>query len=364
MVRFIGYRTKLTVSAVLIVVTNLIGAANADFVFGTSTVLGPPVNGSSDDASQIMSPNGLELYFDSSRAGYNLWTAGRAEVSDPWGEPERLWFTFDTPAIDFGPSLSADGLRLYYSSNRDGPFNVWISERESISDPWGEPMNIGPVVSSSAGDFGPCVSADGLELFFGSPRPGGSGDVDLWVTKRETMDEPWNEPVNLGDAVNSPAGDNSPFVSADGLLLLFESNRPGGHGDYDIWFTRRTTRDDDWGPAVNLGPPVNSARTEYLPGISPDGKLLDFVIVDHPDGYGGSDIWQAPIEPVVDFDGDGAVDGVDIDIMVDCWGTDNSLCDIGPMPWGDGVVDVEDLIILVEHMVEAKAAIDDVNNVE
>jgi Tol biopolymer transport system component len=364
MVQLDGSRIRLAVSAVLALFTILIGTANADYVFGTPAVLGPPVNSAADDASQVMSPDGLELYFDSGRAGYNVWVAKRATASDPWGEPERLWFTVDTPAIDFGPSLSADGLTLYYSSNRGGPFNTWIATRETISDPWGAPVNIGPPVSSSAGDFGPCISADGLELFFGSPRPGGSGDTDLWVTKRETIHDPWREPVNLGVAVNSPAGDNSPIISADGLLLFFESNRAGGHGDFDIWFTRRTTPDDDWGPAVNLGPPVNSARTEFLPGISPDGSRFDFVIANHPDGYGGYDIWQVVIEPVVDFDGNGAVDAVDIDIMIDCWGTDEPLCDIGPTPWGDGVVDVEDLIVLVEHMVTARADVEDTSAVE
>ena len=64
------------------------------------------------------------------------------------------------------------------------------------------------------------------------------------------------------------------------------------------------------------------------------------------------DLWQAPIIPIVDLNSDGIVDSADMVIMVDNWGTDNSLCDIGPMPWGDGVVDVEDLIVLAEHLFE------------
>jgi hypothetical protein len=56
--------------------------------------------------------------------------------------------------------------------------------------------------------------------------------------------------------------------------------------------------------------------------------------------------------PIVDFNGDGIVDAEDLCIMVDYWGTDEPLCDIGPMPWGDGVVDVEDLIVLAEHLFE------------
>ena len=65
-----------------------------------------------------------------------------------------------------------------------------------------------------------------------------------------------------------------------------------------------------------------------------------------------STIWETRISPIVDLNGDGIVDAVDMCIMVDYWGTDNPLCDIGPMPWGDGIVDVQDLIVLAEHLFE------------
>ncbi len=58
------------------------------------------------------------------------------------------------------------------------------------------------------------------------------------------------------------------------------------------------------------------------------------------------------IIPVVDLNGDGIVDSADMCIMVDHWGTDEPLCDIGPMPWGDGIVNVQDLIVLAEHLFE------------
>jgi hypothetical protein len=63
-------------------------------------------------------------------------------------------------------------------------------------------------------------------------------------------------------------------------------------------------------------------------------------------------MWQAPIIPIVDFNGDGIVDALDMCIMVDHWGENYSLCDIGPTPLGDGIVDVEDLIVLAEHLFE------------
>jgi predicted secreted protein len=342
---------KAILVALVLVFYIVVKVVNADYTFGTPTIVELPVNSSSDDGSKTMSPDGLELYFDSGRSGWDLWVTRRATVSDPWGEAERLWFTLDTAAIDFGPNLSYDGLALYFSSNRGGAFHIWVTTRATVLDSWAEPVNLGSTVNKGSFDgLGPHISADGLELFFGSNRPGGSGGTDLWVTKRETIDDPWGEPINLGANVNSAAHDNSPVISSDGLLLFFESRRSGGYGDYDIWVTRRTAINDNWGPAQNLGPPINTSLTEYLPGISPDGRLFDFNIVDHPNGFGGYDIWQASIEPVVDLNSDGIVDGEDLKIIADHWGTDNSLCDIGPMPWGDGVVDVQDLIVIAEYL--------------
>jgi hypothetical protein len=164
--------------------------------------------------------------------------------------------------------------------------------------------------------------------------------------------------MNLGPVVNSSASESLVFLSSDGLLLFFSEDygnpiRPGGLGNYDMWVTRRASVSAPWGTPVNLGPIVNSSSHDMFPRITPDGSTLYFSS-ERPGGYGGitGDAYQASIIPIVDLNNDGIVDSADMVIMVDHWGTDNSLCDIGPMPWGDGIVDVEDLIVLAEHLFE------------
>ncbi|MHC4507478.1 MAG: LamG-like jellyroll fold domain-containing protein [Planctomycetota bacterium] len=332
------------------------GVTNADFTFGKPIILGPPINSSRNEGATCLSCDGLELYIDSDwpagHGRWDLWVVSRTTRNDPWGVPVNLGSSVNGPAIDYGPSISADGLELYFTSNRSGSFAIWVTKRATVFDPWGQAVNLGPAVNASGFDIGATISADGLELFFCSTRPGGSGVEDLWVAKRETAHDPWGVPTNLGAAVNSPAVDNSPVISADGLLLFFESNRSGGYGDFDIWFTRRTSTNDNWGPATNLGPPVNTASIESVPGIAPDGKQFYFLSTNRPGGLGGYDTWQTSIDPIVDLDADGIVDSADMCIIVDNWNTDNSLCDIGPMPWGDGVVNVEDLKVIAEHLFE------------
>ena len=216
----------------------------------------------------------------------------------------------------------------------------------------GTPINLGPTVNSSSRDAGPSISADGLWLFFASERPGGSGGRDLYVTTRATTDDEWGTPVNLGPTVNSSSNDTTPDISTDGLCLFFGSRRPGGSGGSDLWFTRRASTSSPWEPPVWLGPTINSSYREHNPCISADGSTL-YLISDWPGSIGNTDLWQAPIIPIVDLNGDGIVDSADMCIIVDHWGTDYPLCDIGPMPWGDGVVDVQDLIVIAEHLFEA-----------
>jgi Tol biopolymer transport system component len=214
-------------------------------------------------------------------------------------------------------------------------------------------VNLGSPVNTSFRDSIPNISADGLSLFFASNRPGGFGDqYDLWITTRETINDPWSEPVNLGSTVNSSYYEEEPCISADGLALFFSSERPPGeYLSGDIWVATRPTTNDEWGEPVNLGQNVNTSYVDTAPDISADGSILYFHS-DRAGGSGGRDLWQVSIEPVVDLNGDGIVDSADMCIMVDHWGTDDSLCDIGPMPWGDGIVDVQDLIVLAEHLFE------------
>ncbi len=345
--------------AILVLALGLIASvAKADFTFGEPTNLGPTVNTSSDDGLGCLSSDGLEMYFDSGRSGgsgsYDLWVTTRPTVSDPWGAPVNLGPTVNSSAWEALPSISSNGLSLFFESPRpggSGGWDLWVTTRATTDDDWSAPVNLGPMVNSSSNDATPSISADGLSLFFESTRPGGYGSFDILVTTRTTPDADWSAPVNLGATVNSSAKDGVPIISADGLSLFFQSDRPGGSGGTDLWVTTRANVSDPWGTPVNLGQTVNSSASDAPGSILADGSIL-FFSSKRPGGLGGWDIWQAPILPVVDFNGDGIVDCADMCIMVDHWGTDEPLCDIGPMPWGDGIVDVQDLIVLAEHLFE------------
>lgn len=92
--------------------------------------------------------------------------------------------------------------------------------------------------------------------------------------------------------------------------------------------------------------------SENYQKISVDGRTLYFSTEELAAGVGSYDQWQVSIDPVVNLNSDGIIDAADMCIIVDNWGTDNQLFDVGPTPWGDGVVDVQDLIVLAEYLFE------------
>jgi hypothetical protein len=100
---------------------------------------------------------------------------------------------------------------------------------------------------------------------------------------------------------------------------------------------------------MNLGPMVNGSANDQGPSISVDGSILYFFST-RSGGSGDFDLWQVSILPVVDFNSDGIVDSSDVVMMLDYWHTDEPLYDIAPMPFGDGIVDVKDLVLLAEHL--------------
>jgi len=267
----------------------------------TPTNLGPVVNSSAEDSTPSISADGLSLYFSSKRSGEwaDLWVTTRPTVSDPWDPPVNLGPPINSASTEDTPSISADGLTLYFSSYRpSGKMDIWIATRQTTDDEWGAPVNLGPTINSSALDWSPSISADGLELFMHSDRPSSYGGDELWVARRETTNDEWGSPVNLGPTVNSRSLDATPSISADGLLLFFQSNRPGGYGGpVDIWVTSRPTTYADWGTPVNLGPVINSSHFDGNPTISADGSTLYFVS-NRSDGHGDLDLWQVSITPM------------------------------------------------------------------
>jgi Tol biopolymer transport system component len=270
------------------------------FEFGPPINLGSVINSPAFDGGPSISGDGLALFLTSERpggaGGGDIWVARRARLTDPFGAPENLGTGVNTPANEFAPSISADGLALYFDSDRPGglgAFDIWVATRASVAEPFGVAQNLGPSVNSASSDGLPSISADGRSLYFASRRTGGVGEMDLWVARRETAAKPFARAEHLGRTLNSPQYDGEPSISADGLNLFLASDRPGTRGQRDLWVASRSNLSSAFGRPRNLGPPVNTSSQEVRPSISVDGSTL-FFMSDRPGGSGHIDLWQAP----------------------------------------------------------------------
>ena len=341
-----GYRMRLMLTGFAAAIVFVAGGrGRAEIIMGEPTNLGLMINDATDTQECDISHDGLELYFSSQRPGgygrKDIWVTRRETLNNPWQEPINLGLAVNGPVAEVEPAISPNGLELYFRWWDE--WNLRVCTRASKDDPWSSPIIVGSPIGYDA--WSPDISSDGLSLYFASSR-GEYGQHDIWVATRTTIYDPWGEPVTLGSNVNSSGIDSFPSISTDGLTLFF------GRGGTTMWATRRKSIDDDWEPAVKLGFIYPAGGYIYGPVLSADGSTLYFSANSNWGGFGNDDFWQVEFIPIVDFNGDGIVDSLDMCIMVDNWHTENTLCDIAPLPFGDGIVDVQDLIVLAEHLFE------------
>jgi len=267
--------------------------SSPDFEWTTPENLGPVINSSHFDEHPELSPNGLRLWFS---GGGELWVTRRASLDAPWQKKISAGGQINDPASwDSEPTLSADGLTLIFCSERgisSKDANLWMCTRSKISDSFSRPVKMGGDVNSPEWDTSPVLSADGLTLIFSSGRSGGSGDFDLWQATRAKTSDEFGNVTNLGPVVNSPTRDASAHLSSDGLVLLLESVRDGGAGRTDLYFCTRPSKDAPFGEPVSLGPVINTEHDEQAPCLSSDGQTLMFYS-NRPGGHGEADIWMS-----------------------------------------------------------------------
>jgi hypothetical protein len=224
-----------------------------------------------------------------------------ADVEDQyseWGEQVNLGEVVNTAVFaEIAPCVSRDGLSLYFFSDRPGGYgdnDLYVSQRASVDDAWGPPQNLGSIINSEYNDSGAWLTIDGHQLYFTSNRPGGFGGLDLYVSRRHNKrdDFAWQTPVNLGSGVNTSADELGTSYFEDDktgtITLYFGSNRPGGMGGDDL-YASTLQPDETFGPAM-LVEELSSPYLDRLPGIRRDG--LEMIITSgRPGGFGFFDLW-------------------------------------------------------------------------
>lgn len=186
-----------------------------------------------------------------------------------WSEPKSISESINTLGHDACVGLSADGTQmfLFKSTVKDGG-----DLYESFYDgkDWSVPKSLGEVINTKYWEGSATISADGLTLYFTSDRPGGFGGKDIYKSVK-AADGKWGKPVNLGAAINTKYDEDSPFIHPDDVSFYFSSNGHNSIGGYDIFKSNLT--DGTFSIPQNLGSPVNTPGNEIYYVVNASGQV-------------------------------------------------------------------------------------------
>jgi hypothetical protein len=221
--------------------------------WGAPQLLGTAVNTTCHEQTPTLSIDGHWLYFARDCGGFgrqDIFLSRRRDKRDDlgWEPPVNLGPGVNTAFNESGPSVFEDEetgtITLYFSSDQRSP-----GSEDIFASTFQEDATFGPAVlvdelSSSDRDARPSITKDGLTMYFDSNRPGslvGSSPVavDLWVSTRASISAPWSTPESLGPVFNSPTVDARPVLSFDGTELYFRSTRGDVPVPNDLYVSTR-----------------------------------------------------------------------------------------------------------------------------
>jgi hypothetical protein len=199
---------------------------------------------------------------------------------------ENMGELFNDEKSNFNPLISADGKSFAYMVSLKFYDAVMFSRIENGK--WSAPINITPDLQSDGDFYISCLSADGKQLYLSKDDDYNS---DIYVS---TFDGAvWSKTVKLDKNINTRYWESHGFVSESGTQLIFASDRPGGFGGLDLYISQRVN--GNWGPAVNLGPQINTPFNEDRPFLVNNGKTLIFSSQGHQ-GIGGYDLFRTDLQ--------------------------------------------------------------------
>lgn len=206
--------------------------------------------------------------------------------------PESLGPGVNTELPEYLPSITADGERLVFVRVVGRQEDFFLSWKQNGQ--WQQAIPLENINHPQLSEGAQSIAANGKAIVFTAcERKGGLGRCDLYIT--EMKNGQWQPARNLGAPVNTRGWESQPSLSADGNTLYFVSDRPGGEGLIDIWYSQRDAA-GNWQEPQNLGPVINTPEREQAPFIHPDGQTLYFMSDGHP-SLGGFDLYLSRRQP-------------------------------------------------------------------
>lgn len=172
---------------------------------------------------------------------------------DSWSTPTDITLEASMGTDCHTTSLNNDGTELYLFKNDDYDGNIYMTRL--VSGKWSAIEKLNRNINTKFYESHAAISSDGAKLYFTSNREGGLGELDLWMSEKDNTGD-WGIPANLGNVVNTPYNEESPFISGDGTTLTFSSEGHSSMGGYDIFLSKLAA--GQWTSPVNIGYPLST----------------------------------------------------------------------------------------------------------
>jgi len=229
----------------------------------TAENLGLPVNTPQSEFNPVISGDGKTMVFTAEKKFYTGVFMSKKE-GGKWSPPINLLPQLGIDGDCETTSISRDGTELYLYREDELVGNLYVSYFRNGE--WSNIEKLGKNISTKYWESHASISPDGQKLYFTSNREGGFGELDIYVSERRD-DGSWGKPENLGATVNTQWREDTPFITADGQKLFFSSEGHRNMGGYDLFVSYKTS--NGWSKPENIGYPINSTNDDkFLAPIS------------------------------------------------------------------------------------------------
>lgn len=220
--------------------------------------LGPGFNQGAINENPAVSFDGNTIAYTERRGLMNAIFHSKKE-KDGWSYPVEFspWISAGTDCSS--SALNRDGtvLFIYKVDNYDG--NIFSSE--FVNGEWTPIRKLNSNINTKYYESHASISADGKKLYFTSNRPGGNGGLDIYVSEKDATGD-WGPAINLGTGINTTFNDDTPFVTLNDSVLYFSSEGHNSMGGYDIFKSERSG--SAWEKPANLGSPINTTDDDIF----------------------------------------------------------------------------------------------------
>ncbi len=264
--------------------------STGDPVFFLEENLGERINTRFSETNPVVSGNKSIFVFTRKMQFYDGVFFSQKDENGRWSWPLEITAQLGSDGDCYPVSLSYDGKELYLYKSDDLVGNIYVSQFNNGQ--WTKIKKLNDNINTRHWESHASISKDGNTLYFASNRPGGSGGLDIYYSKRESSGD-WGPAINMGPVINTPYNEDTPFITEDGRTIYFSSYGHYNIGGYDVFYS--TLNDHgEWSAPLNAGYGISTPDDDIF--FHPvKGGIYAYVSKFADDGFGGTDIYRYEI---------------------------------------------------------------------